>query len=233
MRSEDFLELYREFGDLLENRYSGKKRRYSSVIYEYLNDNESIPVRDKINICREIRNLLTHTANLGGVAVVEPSEPVCDALAEVVEYVKRPPLAIDFATKGDSIFKAGLNQSVIKVMTIMEKNGYSHVPIMENGEFIGVFSRATMFSYLTENYSRPITRNTTLKELRALLPINAHADNYAFADKTLSLYDARDIFEVVRGKNNRVSVIFITRNGNEDEPLLAMITPWDVMGEGN
>lgn len=231
MRSEEFLELFRELEDLLERKYSNKKKKYSSVIFEYLNDNESVPVREKINICREIRNLLTHTANIGGTAVVEPSEPVCDALKEVIDYVKRPPLAIEFATKGDSIMKAGLNQSVIKVMTQMEKNGYSHVPIMENGKFIGVFSKATMFSYLIDNYDCPIKRSTTLKELHSLLPINAHIDNYVFADRNLSLYDARDIFEVVRGKNNRVSVIFITKNGSEEEPLLGMITPWDVMGE--
>ena len=42
--------------------------------------------------------------------------------------------------------------------------------------------------------------------------------------------EVRKRFEQVRGKNKRVAVIFITQDGRQDQPLLGMLTPWDVLG---
>ena len=231
MLSEQFLDLYRELEDELENKYSGKKRRYSSVIFEFLNDSESKPIKDKLDVCREIRNMLTHTAKINGQNVIEPSEGIIQSINDCLEYIRRPSLALDVATKGENILKAGYQQTVIKIMGIMDRNGFSHMPIIQNGEFIGVFSLGTVFSYILNNYEKPITKSTTIESLREQLPISAHIEKYEFAPKTLTCAEARKKFEYVKGKNKRLSVIFITETGQEKERLLGMLTPWDVLGE--
>jgi len=38
------------------------------------------------------------------------------------------------------------------------------------------------------------------------------------------------MFEKVKGRNQRVSVIFITEQGRQDQKLLGVLTPWDVLG---
>lgn len=229
MRAEEFLDKYREIEDALEEKYSGRKRRYTSVIFEYLNDEESRPYRDKLDLCREIRNLLTHSAKVGGEDIIEPSVPICEAAEEILAYIQRPPLAMDYATKGDKIFYANYNQTVLKIMSVMDKNGFSHIPILQNGKFVGVFSLGTVFSYILSHYDMPITKQTTISEMQQLLPISSHIENYRFADKDLSVAEAKKTFQLVREKNKRISVIFITENGKPDERLLAMLTPWDVM----
>lgn len=231
MRSDEFLDLYRKFEDILEDKFINRKKKYSSVIFDYLKCDESKPIRDKIDVCREIRNLLTHNAKMNGESVVEPSQSVCDALRYCIEYVKKPPLAIDFATTGENIYMAGYNQTVIKIMRVMDKNGYSHVPIIQNGKFVGVFSTSTIFSYMLNNYEKSITRTTTVAEMQEHLPIDVHIENYEFAPRTLTLYDARDKFQSVVARNRRLSVIFITEHGKQNEELLGMLTPWDVLGD--
>lgn len=231
MKSEDFLELYRQLEDSLDERYSGKKRRYSSVMLEYLNDRESAPFREKLDLCREIRNLLTHNAKIEGQDIVKPADAVGQFLQEALDYIRRPPLALQFATKGDEILHAGINQTVLKIMGIMEKAGYSHIPILENGKFVGVFSVGTVFSYVLTGHDKPITRQTTIAELRSLLPIHMHGENYEFASQELTSVQARQKFERYSGKNQRLSVIFITKNGSQEERLLGMLTPWDIMGD--
>lgn len=126
--------------DALEDKYRGTRRHYSSVVFEFAKDYESGPVRDKLDVCREIRNLLTHNPNLNGEPIVEPSQSVVEAMKEVLEFVKRPPLAMEFATKGEQVMKASLNQKVLRLMEVMDKNGYSHIPVMRDGQFCGVFS---------------------------------------------------------------------------------------------
>ena len=211
MRSDEFIDLYKQLEDELEVKFStAKQRRYSSVVFEYINHYESAPVRETLNLCREIRNLMTHNANLGGEPIVEPSEPVVEALREALDYVCRPPLALDFATKGSSIRCARLSSRVLNLMESMDKSGFSHIPVIEKEKFL-------------------ITKETTLSQLGKMLAVEKHVENYAFVDEKTTCIEARRMFEKIRGRNKRLSVIFITKTGSRDEPLLGMLTPWDVM----
>jgi len=231
VRSEEFIRLYKEMEDELERKYSGEKRRYSSVIYEYINDPESVPVRKNLDVCRELRNLLTHNAEIGGEPVAEPSEPVVASLRRILDYVRRPPLALDFATPGSKIISADPDDRVLDIMRVMEKNGYSHIPVLERRRFIGVFSVSTVFSCVLHDPSFKIAPETPLRALSGMLPLEKHMENYAFVHRETSITQARQMFEKPRGKNKRLSVIFITEHGRREEGLLGMLTPWDIMKE--
>ena len=229
MRSEEFIDLYKQLEDALEEKFSGVKRHYSSVIFEYINHYESAPVRESLNLCREIRNLMTHSANLGGVPIVEPSEPVLESLKSTLEYVRRPPLALDYATAGQRIVCAGLSDRLLKLMERMDKNGFSHIPIIDKKRFVGVFSVSTIFSCILLEPALRITPETTIRELGRMLPVDRHIENYAFVDRHTTMLETRRMFEKIRGKNKRLSVIFITETGSREEPLLGMLTPYDFM----
>lgn len=231
-RAQLFLDLYKQIEDELDDKYRNARRHYSSVVFEFIKDYESAPVRDKLDICRHIRNLMAHSANMEGVPVVEPSQPVVDALQEVLDFVRRPPLAIDYATRGDRVLKVGANQKVLRVMELMEKNGYSHVPVMKEDRFYGVFSSGSVMRYLLKNRGKGLTPETTIKEMRGYLAVEEHIENYEFVSVEATYIYVRQRFEQVRAKNKRVSVIFITQDGKPDQPLLGMLTPWDVLGEG-
>ena len=138
---------------------------------------------------------------------------------------------MDYATKADQVMKAHLGQRVLRLMEVMDKNGYSHIPVMDEGEFRGVFSVGTMFQYLLRSKGKGITQDTTLRELGKYLEVQAHMENYAFVSKDTTYMEVRRMFQRVRGKNKRLSVIFLTEHGKEGEPLLGMLTPWDVMRE--
>ncbi len=231
MRSTEFINLYKELEDELEAKYSGGKRKYSSVIFEYINSYESAPVRESLNLCREIRNLITHNANVGGMPVIEPSEPVLEELKRALEFIRRPPLALDYATPGSRIISAGLSDKVLQVMENMEKNGYSHIPILEKKRFVGVFSVSTVFSCVLRDSKVRFTSETTIRDLEKMLPVENHMENYAFVDRDTTCQEARRMFERIKGRNKRLSVIFITEHGKREEGLLGMLTPWDIMKE--
>lgn len=226
--SELFLDLYKQLEDELENKYRNARRKYSSVIIEFLRSDDSASMRDELDVCREIRNILTHNANLEGVPIIEPSEPIIHALESILEYVRRPPLALDYATKGEQVMKANLNQRVLRLMEVMEKNGFSHVPVMKEGLFCGVFSQGSIFMFVLRG-GRHITKETTLLDMAAQLKIEEHPENYIFLPKSVSYTTARNKFIRPAGRGKRISVIFITETGHQDERLLGMLTPWDVL----
>lgn len=226
--SELFLDLYKQLEDELENKYRNSRRKYSSVVIEYLRDDESTTMRNELDICREIRNILTHNANLEGVPIIEPSEPIIRALESILEYVRRPPLALDYATKGDQVMKAHLNQRVLRLMEVMDKNGFSHVPVMKEGQFCGVFSLGSVFMFILRG-GKNITKETTLLDMGTQLKLEEHPENYIFLPKTVSYMAARNKFIKPAGRGKRISVIFITETGDHNERLLGMLTPWDVL----
>ena len=229
--TEIFLDLYKQMESELEKKYKNAKRRFSSVVYEYRKDHESEPIRDQLETCREIRNLLTHTANVGGEPVVQPSEPIISMMREVLCYVEKPPLALSFATKKEQILTANLSQRVMRLMEVMTTNGFSHVPVMENGLFFGVFSAGTIFRYNMHGEKR-IDRETKLSELKEYLPIRTHFEEYAFLPETATYMEVKKTFDNIKARNRRVHVVFITKGGEESEPLLGMVTPWDVIKNG-
>ena len=228
-RCEEFLDLYKQMESELEEKYRGKNRRYSSIVFEFTKDYESSPVREKLETCRGIRNLLTHSANMGGVPIVEPSQAVVDAMREVLNYVSSPPLGLDFATKGEKIMKTTFGQNVLRLMDIMDKNGFSHVPVMRDSLFCGVFSMGAVFKFILSGGI--ISENSIVGDLEDCVKISSRVENYLFMPKDTSYIGVRRAFERMVGKNKRISAIFITETGAEKEKLLGMITPWDVMGE--
>ena len=49
-RIERFLDLYKQLEDELEDKYRNARRHYSSVVFEFIRDEDSAPVRDQLAV---------------------------------------------------------------------------------------------------------------------------------------------------------------------------------------
>ena len=146
MRSDDFLDRYKKLEEALNLKYGLDEKTFGSPVVKFINDKESKNYREKLDLCREIRNFLSHHADIGGEPIIEPSEGIIKFLDEVIQYVERPPLAIGFCTTYENVLKTSPTQKAQTVMKKMQRMGFSHIPVVSEGEFIGVFSISTVFS---------------------------------------------------------------------------------------
>lgn len=232
-RAETFLKMYRVLEGVLERRYADS-RHGSSVVMEYLRDDDSEPYRHDLNVCREIRNLLSHNADEEGEPLVQPSESVLVSLQNILEHVSAPKLAVDYGTPREKILWAHVNDLAIDLMHRMEKRGFSHVPVMENGRIIGVFSVASLFYYMERNGMDAVNNSTRIGQLKEALNVQRQgAERYLFMPATTTIYQVRAAFEERSERNSRLSAVFITEKGNRDERLIAMLTPWDVLKDSS
>ncbi len=232
-RSEQFLRLYRKLEGLLEKRYSGKKVS-SSVVMEYLHDPDSAPCRADLDMCRDIRNLLTHNDDEDGQPVVEPSEGVVELLGDIVDYVQRPRLAMDYGTPGEKIMFAHPNDLALDVMRRMLRMGYSHVPVRDKTGLVGVFSAGALMSYVGERGFEALKDDLRIGDLKKELSVdNEHTDKYLFFDSKTTLTTVRMAFEKPQERNRRLAVAFITEDGGQHSQVLAMLTPWDALKDKN
>lgn len=233
MRSELFLQKYRVLEGLLEKRYEGRRLTSSSVVIEYIRDGDSAPVRVDLDLLREIRNILSHNAGSDGQSVVEPSQEMLDRLDGVIEYVRRPRLAADFGTPANRILCARLNDRVSQVMRAMQNNGYSHVPIIEDGCIVGVFSIKSLFDYLSERGLNSLNEDSRLRALGDRVSLEHRAgERYMFVPADTTVTSVRTAFNAHTSRNGRLSAVFVTRTGSPQDELICMLTPWDVLSAG-
>lgn len=229
-RSERFLKLFRQLEGLLEKRYAAKRVASGSVVMEYLHDPDSAPCRADLDMCREIRNLLSHSADESGEPVIEPSESALALLEDIVEYVRRPRLAIDRGTPGDKILFAHPNDSALDVMRHMMRMGYSHVPVRERNTLVGVLSASSLMSFVCASGFEKLQDGLRVGDMKRALEIrDDREEKYLFFDRKATLTAVRAAFEKKKGRNSRVAVAFITEDGDMHSQVLAMLTPWDLL----
>ncbi len=226
-RNHEFLNLYKMIEDTLEEKYNRQGRRYSSVIMEFINSPEGEPWREKMDMCREIRNLMTHTADFGEEAVITPAQGVVDVLREIYEYIQSPPMALSYATPYAQLLKASPADPVLPLMRAMSRRGFSHVPVMRGDSMVGVFSVSSVFSSVLEGSGR-ITNDMRVRDFDELLSIENHmAEQFAFISEQATLPEAQALFD--RTEKKRMAALFVTKDGTQSGKLMGMITPWDVL----
>ncbi len=231
-RSERFLKRYRMLEGLLERRYADARMSSGSVVIEYLRDPDSAPCRTELDLCREIRNILTHNADGSGEAVVEPSEAMLEILEGVIRHVQHPRMAIDCGTPQEKILFAHPNDPAINVMRHMLRMGFSHVPVRDRNGLVGVFSPGSLFSYAGETGFEALSDSVRIGDLKQALDMSdARSEKYCFMPPDATLPAVREAFEKHPARNSRLSAVFITEDGTGDTPILAMLTPWDVLRE--
>lgn len=229
-RSEIFLQKYRILEGLLEKRYDGRRTGGPSVVYEYIRDEDSDPVRVDLDLLREIRNLLSHNAGQDGEAVVDPSQEMIDRLEDIIAYVRRPREACKFGTPADQVLGAHMNDSIYSVMRNMRKNGYSHVPVTEQGSVIGVFSVKSVFDYLADVGLDSMDPDARIACMGDRIRLDGRTgERYMFISADTSIISVRKAFERYTEKNNRLGMVFVTETGSAAEKLICMLTPWDVL----
>ncbi len=230
-RADDFLEKYKILEEELSEKYNYDEKSGSPVM-RFITDKEGKPFREKLNMCREVRNFLSHHAEIDGEPLVEPSDGMIRFLDEVTDYVSRPPLAISYATLFADILKAGSKNKAITVMKKMQKLGFSHVPVIDSGALTGVFSIGTFFSYALKYGMDALKDDMLIEDFMELLPPDKHeSERFVFMPRTATLFEVKNEFETRTSRSKRLAVIFLTDNGSISGRIIGMLTPWDVVNE--
>lgn len=229
-RAERFLTLYRMFEGLLEKRYADHAMTTGSVVKEYLRDPDSEPLRAEIDLCREIRNILSHNTDDDGEPVVAPSEGVLERMQAIIDHVKRPQLAIQYGTPADRILFAHPNDLALNVMRHMLRMGYSHVPVADKSGLVGVFSSGSLMVFAAKRGLSQVRDELRVGEMKDAIDFgDERSERFMFLKPDATLLNVRDAFEKRRERNHRLAVVFLTRDGTRHTQVRAMLTAWDVL----
>lgn len=222
---ELFLNTYRDLEELLCAKYGMR----SGAVQEFA-AREGKRYSEDLNLCRDIRNLLSHHAEVDGSDAVIPSEAVQHRLEEILAFAKDPPRALSVSTRLENLFRAEPEDKVSYLTDAMERRGYSHVPVLDKEHRLtGVFSVSTLFSYAKRHPDFSF-KELTVGDMADCLPPESHAtEKFGFVDRDAGLGEIRDSFKSNGPSSRRVAAVFVTSDGTAGGKVLGMITPWDII----
>ena len=229
-KTEEFLDLYKQLEAAAIERYGYPEDGRAVMNLERRPEFKRI--KSELGYCREVRNLLQHKPKVSGSFAVLPSDGMLSLLRDTLGRVENPPLAKDIAVPISSVFCKTMDDPVKPAMAEMQRRVFSHIPILEKGVVVGVFSENTVLTCLLDGKIAGIGENTRFSDLRAYLPMDRHrAEVYRFVRQNTSAVQVGDIFEKALARQERIGLVFTTRSGRADEPLLGIISAWDIAGK--
>ena len=167
---------------------------------------------------------------MNGHPLVTVNEGVIPFLDDVITRIKKSPTTANILIPRNDVFSASLSDMVYCVVDKMLEKIFSHVPVLDTDDrVVGVFSESTMLE-MTKAGIRD-DGNTTLGDISQFLPCDKHtAEVFRFVPKNDPIAHLRDLCAKALEKHERIGMFFVTENGKADEPLLGILTVWDIAG---
>lgn len=223
-----FLDLYKQLEQAAVTYYGLPSDGSAVAKLEKLSQFKEL--RERIKYCREVRALLTHNPKINDGFAVTPSDGMIETLKNVIEQVKEPPNCSDKAIKGSNILTAEPDDNVIEKMKVMKAFGYSYLPIISKNRVVGVFGKDTIFAITLDGYDDIISDTTCFRDIASYTSVSRKDRNtFRFVPKTMLVSAAEKAVVDAFRKKIRINLLLVTETGKVNEPLLGILTPWDVM----
>ena len=179
---------------------------------------------------RNVRNVLAHNLMLNGSPLVRLNEALFPFLDGVIACIRRLPTSSNILIPRAEVFSCSLESEIHQIVDVMLEKVYSHVPVLDvSGRVVGVFSESTMLEM-----EKSGIRNdgaTRIGDIAAFLPLEKHtAEVFRFVPRSDPIAHLRHLCAEALEKHERIGMIFVTENGQLDEPLLGILTVWDIAG---
>ncbi len=227
--TDKFLDKYRELEVAV--RYAYKLGKFESAVSFLKKQKRFEKYSADIDYLSDIRNLLSHNRKIIGEYAVQPSEQVLTFMDALINAINGRKKCRDIAVKFADICKCTPSAKVAPAIKVMHEKNYSHIPIVANHRVVGVFSRNSIFTYVAENgvtslISKP---DLTFSDIAAYTKLHGREkEDYIFVKSDAYTDELDEMLDKIASNGRRVGLIFLTKNGTENEPIAGILTPWDV-----
>ena len=164
-KAELFLKKYKELEAAIRAENPDARDDDRSPVLNLSRSPEFRSSRAMLDLCRDVRNLLSHNTTVDGRYGVVPDDALLDFLDKMIMAVRSPAVARDVCVPRDKILCVPGNGLVMPVLRKMRELFYSHVPVVEGGAVTGVFSENSVLTCLVDGVA-PFGETTTFSDIK-------------------------------------------------------------------
>lgn len=208
----DTADEYVNFSRALNNVYHLKK---NEILADY--ENYSF-----FKTCAEVRNLLSHQND-----VCVPTQGLINQLSFLLKEIVSPLSIYEVCTK-NVVFTTS-EQTVREAMERMEKQGLSHLPILDKDHRVkGVFSRSSIFDYLLKHDSFSLSMK--IQELGEVTKLGQHQNEaFLLSSKNAKISTLYTVLSKREKTEKKAVLVLVTEHGRIEEELLGVATISDLL----
>ena len=228
----EITKIYNEIDAFLRKETrSDKNADHVYLIQEVSRNNKLVAKHQQdLRSFAQLRNIFVHNPfNAFADPIATPNAEIVKHYAKIRDSLINPPKALSIAIPAQKIFTANLQSNLVDVLEIMEKNIFTHVPIIEDGAMVGILSESVIVSYIATNKDSIITKDMLVSDLGNYTEFeNIKSETFSFVARDALLADIYDLFNQAIKKHQRIGMVFITQHGKKEEKPLGIITAWDL-----
>ncbi len=173
-----------------------------------------------------IRSILVHESYQG-------RPPLCASLPGLVHvehllerFTGVIPRVAVFANGANSVTTTRPNQRLGEVLTVMRERDFSAVPVVdEDDRFIALLTNDDVVHWLADHLSE----HGIVEEVPVADVMHAGGPDFTFVARDMPQRDARRLFQRSADEQGApLMAMMVTMTGKPHEPLLGILTPWDL-----
>ncbi len=168
----------------------------------------------------QLRNIIVHNTE-----VAEPTDVFLDKFVRIVEMIVHPQKVMEAMIPLAKIQRVSPHENIGITMDMMDKYGFSKIPVFENDRLIGVFTEKAFYYHLSTNVTGTISRKMQISELMKAIDLDGNPARYfAFIPRNMDIYEAIQMFRRDFLAKNKLEMLFVTENGVKGEKILGILT---------
>lgn len=227
--AQEFLQLFNKLEQYLDELNNSTEHFGFRRLIDALSKTNEVVSTYKLDLIEflELRNAIVHKST--GEPIAEPEPEVVVELTKILEELKHPQTALDIAAS--PVFVCQTSDRVVKVIETMIDHFYTAIPVYKDKEFMGIFTDRSVIHWLTtQPHHGPI--NLIDRTLAEFQPFFHDQDDryhsYRFIAKDTTSTKIREAFTAFLSEKKRLGALLITQTGTPTEPIIGIITAWDL-----
>ena len=229
---KQLVDVYNDVDSVLRDTtdYEGHLDHSSLLKHAALNNPVVARHLSEMRSLAQLRNTIVHNPFGADIKpLVTPNEIVVDRYKAILKALRNPPLAMTIAVPGRMIYTAKKTDNLMEVFEKMDKNIFTHVPIIEGKQMVGVLSENSLLSFVADAKDAIIDKEATVELLEKYIPLDKHrGEVFKFLPRDASLESVFALFNDAIQVRERIGMVFITQNGKDHEKPLGILTAWDL-----
>lgn len=222
-----FINAYNQIDQSLRAIYNFKRNiTFSDMIRRAVSLNSVVrKYEDKLIDYARLRNAIIHNSNEDKI-IAEPHDEVVEIMEKIAGLISQPPLALETVATKNVLVLDG-NTSIKSALETIYKTGYKTIPVFENEVIMGVITASRIANVLGAQIEkgRNIEEFASFTDVRSVISEQDAGLIFTICSRELSVQEALDLFF----HNRKLLAIIITKNGNNLERPLGIITAADIM----
>jgi len=175
-----------------------------------------------------LRNAIVHDKEYPARIIADPRPEVVEAIERLAEVILNPPRVYPLFRR--EVRRLEVDDPLVKPLRWIREYHYTQFPVFRGTRFAGLLTSRCIAQWLADcvaNGGVDVGRATVADALRH---DQFGGRRVAFVARNATWYDAAELFTPGKGKRQAaLEAILITEGGREDEALLGIITPRDLL----